>query len=65
LMDQLTFQIPYEKHREWFIMGLLPHIQCPLMEHKITSHSKALEIIMKLEASPVGENGTGMAQVES
>jgi hypothetical protein len=27
--------------------------------------SKALEITMKLEASPIGENGAGMAQVQS
>jgi hypothetical protein len=27
--------------------------------------SEALEITMKLEASPVGENGAGMAQVQS
>jgi hypothetical protein len=56
-MDRLTFQIPDEQHREWFIAGLLPHIRCPLTQQKITSQSEALEITMKLEASPIGENG--------
>jgi hypothetical protein len=40
LMDRLTFQIPDEKHREWFIVGLLPHIRCPLMQQKIMSCSQ-------------------------
>jgi hypothetical protein len=31
-MDQLTFQIADEQHMEWFIVGLLPHIHCPLMK---------------------------------
>jgi hypothetical protein len=35
------------------------------MQQKIVSQSEALEIAMKLEASPVGENGAGMAQVQS
>jgi hypothetical protein len=26
LLDRLTFQIEDMQHREWFIMGLLPHI---------------------------------------
>jgi hypothetical protein len=39
LMDRLTFQIPDEQHREWFIVGLLPHIRCPLMQQKIMSQS--------------------------
>jgi hypothetical protein len=66
LKDQLTFQIPDEQHKEWFIVGLLPHIHCPLMQQKIATQSEALEIAMKLEVSSlVGENNTGMAQVQS
>jgi hypothetical protein len=37
----------------------------PFDTKNIVSQSEALEISMKLEASPVGENGTGMAQVQS
>jgi hypothetical protein len=55
-MGRLTFQIPDQKHREWFIVGLLPHICSPLIQQKVTSHFEALEIAMKLEASLVGKN---------
>ena len=30
LKDRLTFQIIDEKHREWFIAGLLSHMHFPL-----------------------------------
>ena len=42
---------------------LLP-IHVPLMQHKIVSQSVALEFAMKLEASPVGENGAVMMQIQ-
>lgn len=32
LKDQLSFQILDGKHREWFIVGLLPHLRCPLTQ---------------------------------
>jgi hypothetical protein len=53
VMGRLTFQIPDQQHREWFIAILLPHIHSPLLHQKVTSQSEALEINMKLEASPV------------
>jgi hypothetical protein len=37
LMGRLTFQILDQEHREWFIMGLLPHILCLLVQQKVTS----------------------------
>jgi hypothetical protein len=37
LKDRLTFQIPDEQHREWFIAGLLSHIRFPLTQQKIVS----------------------------
>jgi hypothetical protein len=42
----------------------LSHIRCLLTQQKVTSQPKALEIAMKLEASPIG-NGVGMAHVQS
>jgi len=54
-MGRLTFQIPYQQHIEWFIYGLLPHIQSPLIQQKVMLHTEALEITMKLEASPAGD----------
>jgi len=35
------------------------------MQQNLASQSEALEIAMKLEASPVGETGAGMAQIKS
>jgi hypothetical protein len=62
LMGRLTFQILDQQHQEWFIARLLPHIHRPLIQQKVVSQSEALEITMKLEASPVGDSG-GMAQL--
>jgi hypothetical protein len=39
LKDRLTFHIPDEQHREWFIVGLFPHICFPLTQ-KILCHSQ-------------------------
>jgi hypothetical protein len=64
VMGRLNFQIPDQQHQEWFIAGLLPHIQRPLIQQKVTSQPEALEIAMKLEASPTGDIG-GMAQVQT
>jgi hypothetical protein len=47
-MGRLKFQIPNEQHREWCIVGILPHIHCPMTHQKVTSHPEALEIVMKL-----------------
>ena len=53
------------QHKEWFIAALLSHIILPLMQQKIATQSKALEIAMKLEASLVGENVVGMSQIQT
>jgi hypothetical protein len=61
----LTFQIPDEQNKEWFIATLLPHIRFPLMQQKIASQAEALEISMKLESTPMGESNSGMSQILS
>jgi hypothetical protein len=33
------------------------------MQQKVTSQAEALEITMKLEATPVGESNPGMSQI--
>ena len=53
------------QHKEWFIATLLTHIRLPLMQQKIAKQSEALEIAMKLEASPIGENVVGMNQIQT
>jgi hypothetical protein len=64
-MGRMTFQIPDEQNKEWFIATLLPHIRVPLMQQKITSQDEALEISMKLESSPIEESSSGMSQILS
>ena len=49
-----------QHHREWFIVVLFPHIRLPLMQEKVASQAEALEIAMKLEASPIAETSVGM-----
>jgi hypothetical protein len=65
LTGRLTFQIPDEQNKEWFIVSLLPHIRLPLMKKNIASQAEALEITMKLESTPMGESSSGMSQILS
>jgi hypothetical protein len=37
LTGHLSFQIPDEQNKEWFIASLLPHIRVPLMQQKVAS----------------------------
>ena len=53
------------QHKEWFIVELVPHIWKPLMQQKIATWSKDLDITMKLEASPIGESTAGMNQIQA
>jgi hypothetical protein len=61
----LSFQIPDEQNKEWFIVSLLPHIRVFLMQQKVASQAEALEITMKLESTPMGESNLGMSQILS
>ena len=56
LLDQVSFIIGLEQHKEWFIAALLPHIRTPLMQQKVADQQEALEIAMKLETNPIGDN---------
>jgi len=64
-MGQVSFPIPDAQHKEWFIAALLPHIRIPLTQQKVVTQAEALEIAMKLEASPIGETGIRMAQIQN
>lgn len=63
LFDYVSFDIALQKHKEWFIATLLPHIKFPLMQQKIKIQAKALELAMKLEVSPIGYANEGMQQI--
>ena len=53
------------QHKEWFIVALVPHIRQPLMKQNIATQNEALEMVMKLEASPIGETAVGMNQIQA
>jgi hypothetical protein len=65
LLSQVSFNIDAQQHREWFIAALLPHIRLSLMQQKVASQAEALEIAMKLEASPIAETIPGMVQIHN
>jgi hypothetical protein len=65
LTGHLSFQIPEEQNKEWFIATLLPHIRVPLMQQKVTSQDKALDISMKLQSTPMGKSISSMSQILS
>src|SRR5882757_8468674 len=51
LLDQVSFTIGPEQHKEWFIAALLPHVRTPLVQQKVADQQEALEIAMKLETT--------------
>ena len=65
LIDQVSFEFAPEQHKEWFIAALLPHIRLPLMQQKLQMQDDALEMAMKLEASPLAETSTGMTNLQN
>ena len=65
LIDQVSFEFALEQHKEWFIVALLPHIRLPLMQQKLQTQDDALEMAMKLEASPLAETSTGMTNLQN
>ena len=46
------FFIDDTQHKEWFIAMLLPHLCQPLHQQNIATQDEAVEISMKLEATP-------------
>ena len=65
LMAKVSFQMSDVQHKEWFIATLLPQIRGPLMQQNIAMQTKALELVIKLEASPIGDGSAGMIQIQS
>ena len=62
-MDRVSFKMSDVQHKEWFIAALVLHIRLPLMQQNIAIQNEALEMVMKLEASPIGETAVGMNQI--
>ena len=64
-MARANFKMSDVQHKEWFIAALVPHIRQPLMHQNIATQNEALEMAMKLEASPIGETIVGMNQIQA
>jgi hypothetical protein len=65
LIDQVSFELAPQQHKEWFIAAMLPHIRLPLMQQKLNTQDEALEMAMKLEASPLAETSAGMSNLQN
>ena len=63
MKDKVSFQMLDVSHKEWFIAALLPHIRGPLMQQNIAMQTEAVELEMKLEASPIGDGAVGMIHI--
>ena len=64
-MARVRFKMSDVHDKEWFIAALVPHIRQPLMQQKIATQNETLEMAMKLEASPIGENIVGMNHIQA
>ena len=63
-MARVNLKMSDVKHKEWFIDVLVSHIRQSLMQQNITMQNEALDMAMKLEASPIGETTVGMNQIQ-
>ena len=63
LLDQLSFDIDAQQHKDRFIAALLSHIRLSLMQQKVASQAEALEIVMNLEASLIDGTSPRMVQI--
>ena len=64
-MERVIFEMSDIQHKVFFIAMLLSHIRLLLMQQKIATQSKAMEIVMKLQASHVGENAVSMNHIQT
>ena len=63
LMALVSFKMSDVQHKEWFIASLVSHIIKWLMQQNIMMRNEALEMVMKLEASFIGETAVGKNQI--
>jgi len=48
------------QHHKWFIASLLPHMRISLLQHNIGMQVEALEIMMRLHATPIQDTTFGL-----
>ena len=57
------FEYDNRKHMEWFISMLLPHLHTPMSHQTFESQEKAVEVAMKLEATPREDTSLGVQKI--
>jgi len=65
MIREANMQLIDGQHREWFIDSLLPHLRIALSQQKIETQAKALEIEMRLHATPMQDVTLGVQQIHS
>ena len=65
LMERDNFDMSDIQHKKWFIREFLTPIRLQLMQQKIATQSGVLEISIKVEASPNGENAVDINQIQT
>lgn len=53
------------QYHDWFIASRLPHLRIPMSQQKIEMQEEALEIAMRLHASPIQDTNLGVQQIHS
>jgi len=65
VIREANMQITDGQHCEWFIASLLPHLRISLSQQKIGTQAEALEIMMRLHATPMKDATLGVQQIHS
>lgn len=64
LIRQGNMSIMDSQNRDCYMTSLLPHLIFPLSQQKIVTQEEAVEITMRLEASPVQDKNVGVQQIQ-
>lgn len=63
LIQQANIRIMNNQHRHGYIALLLPHLRFPLTQNKIGTQVEAMEISMRLEASPMHDTNVELQHI--
>lgn len=64
MLQQANIQITDAQQKDWYIIFLSPNLKFPLSQQKIVTWDEALEIDMKLEASPIQDTDLGVKYIQ-
>ena len=65
MIRKANMQLTDHQHREWLIASLLPHLRIALLQQKIGTQEKSLEIAMRVHAMPMQDATFGVQQIRS